>query len=108
MKKLMLLFAILFFFINESYAYEEKGDAKLLNYYADNSYDIRCVPSPNVCYISRGSGPAQPGDRIFLNFGNEDYRAVTVCNVYSDGGFRVKDEDDIEDENEDEFYEMEF
>lgn len=33
-----------------------------------------------------------------------------MCNVYSDGGFRVKDEDedDIEDENEDEFYEMEF
>lgn len=31
-----------------------------------------------------------------------------MCDVYSDGGFRVKDEDDIEDENEDEFYEMEF
>lgn len=104
----MLLFAILFFFINESYAYEEKGDARVIRTYADNSYDVKCKPSTNVCYISRGSGPAQEGERIFLNFGNEDYRAVTVCNVYSDGGFRVKDEDDIEDENEDEFYEMEF
>lgn len=104
----MLLFAILFFVINQSYAYEEKGDARVIRTYADNSYDVKCYPSTNVCYISRGSGPAQPGERIYVNFGNEDYRAVTVCDVYSDGSFRAKDEDDIEDENKDEYYEMEF
>lgn len=66
------------------------------------------VSSHPMFMVSRESGPAQPGDRIYVNFGNGDYRAVTVCDVYSDGSFRAKDEDDIEDENEDEFYEMEF